>query len=42
MDSEINEIKVNGLDYVRKDNQPNISQSVDGMNYCVIRSYGAG
>lgn len=42
MNSEIKEIKVNGVDYVRKDSKSKIAESVDGMEYCVVRSYGAG
>lgn len=42
MSSEINEIKVNGVDYVRKDSTVRPAEVVEGMKYCVIRSYGAG
>lgn len=42
MENEINEIKVNGIDYVRKDIKTETAETVDGMKYCVIRSYGAG
>ncbi len=33
-----NEIVVNGVTYVRKD----CAEKHDGMEYCIVRSYGAG
>lgn len=42
MEQTINEIKVNGVDYVRKDSVCEPAILTDGMKYCVIRSYGAG
>lgn len=42
MQTEINEIEVNGVKYIRKDQNNVQAEKVDGMEYCVIRSYGAG
>ncbi len=42
MDAEINELEVNGVKYVRKYSESQEEKSVDGMKYCIIRSYGAG
>ncbi len=42
MNSEINEVEVNGVKYVRKGSEYQKAKSVDGMKYCIIRSYGAG
>jgi len=35
-------IKIDEVEYVRKDSVSNEAQEVDGMKYCVVRSYGAG
>ncbi|MCP3683882.1 MAG: hypothetical protein GY861_14460 [bacterium] len=44
MKTDINEIEVNGVEYVRKDsiktNSP--AESMDGMKYCIVRTYSAG
>lgn len=42
MNAEINEVEVNGVKYVRKGSEDQKAKSVDGMKYCIIRSYGAG
>lgn len=42
MNTEINELEVNGIKYVRKDSVSEKAEELDGMKYCVIRSYGAG
>jgi hypothetical protein len=44
MEQEINEVNVNGIDYIRKDSVGNNSMAVstDGMEYSVIRTYSAG
>ena len=41
MNTEINEIEVNGIKYYRSNNNQQ-AEKVDGLQYCVIRSYGAG
>lgn len=41
MNTEINEIEVNGVKYYRN-NTSQQAEKVDGMQYCIIRSYGAG
>jgi hypothetical protein len=41
MNTEINEIEVNGVKYYRN-NLNKQAEKVEGMEYCVIRSYGAG
>lgn len=41
MQTEINEVEVNGVKYYRsQENEP--ADKIDGMEYCLIRSYGAG
>jgi len=42
MQTETNEVEINGGKYIRKDSQEKQAESVNGMKYCVIRSYGAG
>ena len=42
MEASINEIEVNGIKYVKKDSVSHKAESVDGMDYCVIRTYSAG
>ncbi|MCK5604952.1 hypothetical protein KAR91_23885 [Candidatus Pacearchaeota archaeon] len=44
MEQQINEISVNGVDYVRKDsiNINEMAEKTDNMEYCVIRTYSAG
>jgi hypothetical protein len=43
MKQDINEISINGIDYVRKDSVVNNrAQSVDGMPYVIVRSQSAG
>lgn len=32
-------ININGIDYVRADTIPD---SIDGMKYCIVRTYSAG
>ena len=44
MEAKVNEVVLNGVEYVRKDsieiNQK--AESMDGMEYCVVRTYSAG
>lgn len=44
MGTNINEVEINGVEYVRKDSiQTNTpAQSLDGLPYVIIRTYSAG
>ena len=42
MKQEMNEIEINGVSYVRKDNISTKAQDLDGMEYCIVRTYSAG
>jgi len=44
MEQQISEIKVNGVDYVRKDSCCNSypASRVDDMEYCIVRTNNAG
>lgn len=44
MDTSINEITVNGVDYVRKDSVKfsEVAQTLDGLPYMIVRTYSAG
>lgn len=44
MGTNINEVEINGVEYVRKDSiQTNApAQSLDGLPYVIIRTYSAG
>ena len=44
METNINEIEVNGVVYVRKDSvkQSQNAEKLDGMKYCIVRTYSAG
>ena len=44
MEQQINEMKINGVDYVRKDSikQMIIAPRLDDMEYCIVRTYSAG
>lgn len=42
METNINEIEVNGITYVRKGAESVLAPTTDGMGYCVIRTYSAG
>jgi len=35
-------IEINGVEYIRADAVKTQAQSVDGMEYCVVRTYSAG
>lgn len=35
-------IKIDDIEYIRKDKLPSMAQEVDGMKYCVVRTYSAG
>lgn len=40
----MDEITINGTEYIRKDlvNQSAMAEDLDGMRYCMVRTYGAG
>lgn len=44
MEQEINEITINGIEYVAKNSIKNIEKAdeLDGMEYCIVRTYSAG
>lgn len=35
-------ITINGVEYVRKSDVPDMAPEVDGMEYCIVRTYSAG
>lgn len=39
---ECKEIVINGVEYVRKDSVPEPAKQLDGMKYCIVRTYSAG
>ncbi len=43
MEQELNELKINGIDYVRKDSLKNeMAKTWNGLKYCIVRTYSAG
>ena len=44
MEKKLNEIEINGVQYVRKDiaNQNVKAESYEGYDYCIVRTYSAG
>lgn len=42
MEQKINELEVNGITYVPKDSVTQMAQKLDGMEYCMVRTYSAG
>ena len=44
METSVNEISINGVDYVRKDSVKTSEPAVstDGLPYCIVRTYSAG
>lgn len=42
MNAEVREISVNGVDYVRKDSIAGKVTNVEGLEYCIVRTYSAG
>ena len=43
MNTEINEVEINGTKYVKKDSVSNtIAESLDGLEYKIVRTYSAG
>ena len=39
---EMETITINGVEYVRKSAVPDMAPEVDGMEYCIVRTYSAG
>ena len=42
METSVNSITVNGVEYVVKGEQEQMAESVDGMEYKIVRTYSAG
>jgi hypothetical protein len=42
MKTKVNEIEVNGVKYVPKGTNQKMAQDIDGMRYCIVRTYSAG
>jgi hypothetical protein len=42
METQVNEVSINGQVYVLKGEQEQIAESVDGMEYKIVRTYSAG
>ena len=39
---KIETIMINNVEYVRKDSLPVLASKLDGMEYCIVRTYSAG
>ena len=42
MNQEHNELTINGVIYVPKDSIRTAAEKLDGMEYCMVRTYSAG
>lgn len=42
MEQKVNEIEINGVTYVPKDSVHQMAPTLDGMEYCMVRTYSAG
>lgn len=42
MEQKINEIEINGVIYIPKDSVTQMAPNLDGMEYCMVRTYSAG
>ena len=43
METEVNEVSINGVSYIRKDSAGEKSaEKLDGMDYVIVRTYSAG
>jgi hypothetical protein len=40
--SDINEIEINGVQYIRKDSIKTKAETLDGLPYVIVRTYSAG
>ena len=41
-ETNINEVTINGVTYIRKDEQKEKAEELNGMKYCIVRTYSAG
>lgn len=42
MDEKVNEININGVVYAPKESVVQMAPKLDGMEYCMVRTYSAG
>ena len=42
METQVNEVSINGQVYVLKGEQEQMAESIDGMEYKIVRTYSAG
>lgn len=42
MEQKINEIEINGITYIPKDSVAVMAPCLEGMEYCMVRTYSAG
>lgn len=42
MKQEIKEVNINGVTYIKKDSVSEMPPKLDGMEYCMVRTYSAG
>ena len=42
MEQKISEIEINGVTYIQKDSVQQMAPKMDGMEYCMVRTYSAG
>lgn len=42
MEQKINELEINGIVYVPKDSVNQMAPQLDGMEYCMVRTFSAG
>lgn len=42
MEQKINEIEINGITYIPKDGVAEMAPKLDGMEYCMVRTFSAG
>jgi len=42
MNTEVSEVVINGVAYVRKDDVKESAVTLDGLQYCIVRTYSAG
>ncbi len=39
---DLNEVEINGIEYIKKGSQVLPAKELNGMKYCIIRTYSAG
>ncbi len=42
METTLDTITINGIEYVKRGNEPTPAAKRDGMPYCIVRTYSAG